>query len=243
VIAPSAAPAWAAPPVAPDEAEILRALRVFVVPGDVAELRALGVTSPDYRRPHIVSGYYDDLEVMARDAAAVAPRAKGAYFTLNPVDHALLARSYNRCRPVDHEALTSDPNIVRRRWLPVDLDPVRPAEVSASEEEHAAALERARTIFRFLRAEGWPDPVIADSGNGAHLVYPIDLPRDDGGRVERVLKTLAFRFDDERVAVDTTTHNPARIWKLYGTPARKGDSILDRPHRLARLLHIPEGLR
>ena len=46
-------------------------------------------------------------------------------------------------------------------------------------------------------------------------------------------------FSDQRVKVDTTTFNPARIVKLYGTPARKGDSTEDRPHRLARLLEVP----
>jgi len=33
--------------------------------------------------------------------------------------------------------------------------------------------------------------------------------------------------------------NPARIWKLYGTVSRKGDSIPERPHRLARILEAP----
>ena len=42
--------------------------------------------------------------------------------------------------------------------------------------------------------------------------------------------------------VDTSTFNPARIVKLYGTPARKGDSMPDRPHRLARLLDVPKDL-
>jgi hypothetical protein len=36
--------------------------------------------------------------------------------------------------------------------------------------------------------------------------------------------------------------NPARIWKLYGTIARKGDSLPDRPHRLARVLDVPSSL-
>jgi hypothetical protein len=40
--------------------------------------------------------------------------------------------------------------------------------------------------------------------------------------VRGILEALAFRFDDDRVKVDTTS-NAARIWKLYGTTARKGD--------------------
>jgi hypothetical protein len=57
-----------------------------------------------------------------------------------------------------------------------------------------------------------------------------------------VLAGLAFRFDDPSVHVDQTTYNPARIWKLYGTVACKGDDVADRPHRVARLLDVPEHL-
>jgi putative DNA primase/helicase len=93
-----------------------------------------------------------------------------------------------------------------------------------------------------LTAAGWPEPVYADSGNGAHLDYYVDLPADDGGLIENCLKALALRFDTDTVKVDTSVFNPARIWKLYGTTAGKGDSIPDRPHRMARLLSVPSGL-
>lgn len=42
------------------------------------------------------------------------------------------------------------------------------------------------------------------------------------------------------MGTDQTVFNPARLWKLYGTTARKGDDLPERPHRLARLLHVPE---
>ena len=41
--------------------------------------------------------------------------------------------------------------------------------------------------------------------------------------------------------MDTTTCNASRIWKLYGTTARKGDDTKERPHRRSRLLNVPEG--
>src|SRR5688572_11638474 len=58
--------------------------------------------------------------------------------------------------------------------------------------------------------------------------------------VRGVLEALSFRFSDGRVSVDTATANAARIWKLYGTTARKGDSTEDRPHRVSKLLKVPE---
>ena len=57
--------------------------------------------------------------------------------------------------------------------------------------------------------------------------------------VKGVLTTLDFMFSDDVVSVDTGVANAARIWKLYGTTARKGDSTKDRPHRRSRLLTVP----
>ena len=79
--------------------------------------------------------------------------------------------------------------------------------------------------------------MLADSGNGAHLNYRIDLPNDDLSRalIKRALEALDLQFSDSVVKVDLTTHNAARIWKLYGTPAVKGDSTPERPHRLSHV--------
>ena len=59
------------------------------------------------------------------------------------------------------------------------------------------------------------------------------------GKVECILRALAARFDNEHVKIDQTVFNPARICRLPGTLARKGDSTLLRPHRRARLLEGP----
>ena len=88
---------------------------------------------------------------------------------------------------------------------------------------------------------GWPAPVLADSGNGAHLLYRIDLPNDDESRdlVKHCLEVLASVFNDAVAQVDIANFNAARIWKLYGTMSRKGDSTADRPHRRAAIIEAP----
>jgi len=193
--------------------EILRACATLFVPGQVVELRALDATTPDWRKPHTVSGYFDDWTKLA--AAATALTAKGTYITLNPVNPALLARSSNRVRAVGgSEATTNDADIISRRWLPIDCDPVRPSGISASDEEHAAALDRVEQVRTYLGGLGWPEPVVADSGNGAHLLYRIDLPANDAGLIAGVLTALACHFDDDLVKVYRKVANPARIWKL-----------------------------
>ena len=54
-----------------------------------------------------------------------------------------------------------------------------------------------------------------------------------------MLATLDVLFSDDAVTVDTANHNAARIWKLYGTMSRKGDSTPTRPHRRAAILSEP----
>lgn len=230
-----------------DLAEIRRALRLLVEPGAVTELRIIGA---EYARGRAgtLSGYYDyeHLDDLAKAAAEWDGRAKGVYITLNPVRPELLARAANRLRiPVaPGEATTADHDILRRVWLPVDLDPVRPSGISSTELEHDLALQAQARVFEYLASLGWPEPVMADSGNGAHLLYRIDLPNDEAAktRVERVVKTVAALFSDRTVSIDTTVSNAARIWKLYGTTSRKGDSTPERPHRLARILYVPDWL-
>ncbi|MBI4332609.1 MAG: DUF927 domain-containing protein [Chloroflexi bacterium] len=222
--------------------EICQVLQQFLAPGQVTELRALSVSTPRRPAPHTVSGYFDDSGKLAAEAARLSPYARGVYFIPNPVNPALLARAANRVHAVAREPLTSDADILQYRWLLLDADPVRPAGISSTEAEHRAALSRVQEIRAVLSAQGWPEPLVADSGNGGHLLYRIDLPVRDSGLVGRVLKALAFRFDDAAVTIDQRVFNPARIWKLYGTWSRKGDDTPDRPHRPARLLETPGSL-
>src|SRR5262249_38692197 len=113
--------------------------------------------------------------------------------------------------------------------------------VSSTDDQHAAALERAGDIRAFLRDKGWPEPIHSDSGNGAHLMYRVDLPNDAASSklVERALAALAARFDDQRVSVDRVVHNASRIWKIPGTLACKGDDTAAQPHRRSRLIDAP----
>lgn len=223
-----------------DPAYIARCLRVFAEPGQVVELRVLGVD-----RKGTVAGYYDDLDKLARDAARLDGRGQ-IYFALNPLDPALIGRYCNRLEEWAKDT-TADKDVLRRRWLFADFDPARPAGVSATESEKAAAEAVMRRCREWLTARGWPAPVVGDSGNGWHLLYRIDLPNDDASRdlVSACLQALSFRFSGQGVKVDETTFNAARICKLYGVLASKGDdttgktNLPPRPHRHSRLLEVP----
>ncbi len=91
--------------------QIRQALSLLIQPGDVHELRIL---TNDYRHGN-VSGYFNDLDQMAEAAARWDGKAPGIYFTLNPVNPALLARYHNRLQE-KAKTTTSDHEIQRRRW-------------------------------------------------------------------------------------------------------------------------------
>lgn len=223
----------------------MQAAELFLQPGDVVELRALGVPSGNgFVRNY--SGYFSEAEALAK-AADQFDKQQPQYcsVTINPVNPALFARAANKMKALKKgDPTTSDDDIVRRRWLPIDLDPVRPAGISSTEDEKQAAIELSFQIMLDMAAD-WGEPVAADSGNGIHLLYPIDLPNDEesGRLVLNILNALAAKYDSSSVKIDSAMANASRILKLYGTTARKGDDIPDRPHRRSGIISAPEQLQ
>ena len=197
--------------------------------------RTLGVALP------VKGGLFDDPgQAIAAAEALVLEGYAGIYVTLQPLRTSLRARESfgNLVRYGKGEAISAG-DVERVAHLLFDLDPVRPSGVCATEEEHAAAKERADAIAHYLRNLGWPDPLYRlDSGNGAHLVYDTRLQRsvEDASRLlARVLRACAAIFDDDVVKLDTSVHNPARVTRLAGCPNRKGRDDEARPWRTATL--------
>jgi hypothetical protein len=210
----------------------------------VIELRVLNHATNRAYRGRTVSGYYDwkHLGNLAQDAMTFTYHAEGCYVTINPVKPALQARARNlTARNPKHT--TTDEDILRRIGLVFDTDPDRQAGISATYAEKEAARERIEQLISHLSGLGWPEPILADSGNGYHARYKINLTVDDGGLVGRVLKAADARFSDEHVKIDTRLGNPSRIIKLYGTKSRKGEDTPDRPHRWTRVCSIPDEYR
>jgi hypothetical protein len=78
-----------------------------------------------------ISGWYDDARALVIDAKSL--RGISGYLTVNPVQADLLARSYNGASVVKHATL--DTQIACLRWLYIDIDPVRPADISSTDAE------------------------------------------------------------------------------------------------------------
>lgn len=210
-------------------------LNVIWQPGDVREVRI-----PRYSGMKTASGYFDDVAALVE---AVTPwdGRSNVYVTLNPVAPALLARAANRIKD-NVTSTTADSDSIERRFLPIDIDPVRPAGISSTDAELEAAHQVARDVTTYLRDQGFGLPIAAMSGNGYWLLYRVDLPGDDGGLIKSVLGHLAHRFDGAAAVIDQTVFNPARIGPLVGTMKIKGDAIPERPHRRSALVHVPAEL-
>lgn len=222
-------------PVADVEA-IRKTLDVLFSPGDIVELRIL------HSKRRTDAGYFDseNWDELAVQAACWNDQRAAVYVTINPVVPALLSRYKNRLQTFA-DGTTADKDIQRRRWLPLDFDAERPAGIASSDTQFKAAAAFAKRVKDHLASLGWPAPTSACSGNGFHLLYPVDLPNDDATRdlMKAVMGKLAAQFNDGVVKVDGSVFNAARIWKLYGTVANKGDHTDAAPWRLSKLLSTP----
>jgi hypothetical protein len=155
---------------APSRRRFPGALTTLFEPEAVVELRVLETERG------VVSGYFDNPEKLVE---SVAMRT-GVWSLRHPQrGEPRAARPRGESDEGVREKTTSDSEILRRRWLPIDLDPKRPAGICATDEEHEAAVQRVNLVRTWLTEQGWPEALILDSGNGAYLLYRIDLPNDD----------------------------------------------------------------
>lgn len=210
-------------------AEMEKALAIFIEGESPIEIRT-------FVEEVVHVGVFDSIGAAASEAARLDGKATGIYFVLNPLRSEVFTRARVKNRLVPHMKGAHDVDVVRRRWLPVDLDPVRSPRTNSTDDELAAAIVRADAVWLYMRSTGFPEPIPGLSGNGVHLVFRIDALADDQGIVSGILRDLDRRFSDDIVKVDPSVSNPSRIWKLPGTLACKGPNSTGRPCRRSMLL-------
>ncbi len=189
-----------------------------------------------------ISGYFNDMEKLY-SAIKQYDGKYNIFFTMNKPEDGIEARSVNRLKEYA-QSTTTDTEIAYRKWVLLDLDPIRPSGVSSTAKELEQAEELSDKIQGYLSNSGFPEPVVALSGNGYHLLYPVDMPNDENSTtlIKDFLKALDHRFSTKEVKVDVANSNAARITKMYGTVACKGDSTEERPHRRSRIISVPEDI-
>ncbi len=180
-----------------------------------------------------LAGWFENHDRLIDQARSV--RGVSAYVTINPVRRDLLARSDHVLTRARHT--TRDEDILCLRWLYLDIDPVRPPDISSTDSELAAAIDRRDAILddhpTMASSSFW-----GTSGNGAWILVRLpDYPNDGehAKLVARALGALDRAYSDQAVRVDTATANPARIMCLPGTVKAKGSNRPERPWRLVTI--------
>ena len=193
------------------------------------------------------SGYFKDVETLIK---SVEPydRMQNAqiYFTLNQIKDACYGRSqHDKIIQVKREPTTSDVDIDGRTHVLIDIDPKRPAGVSSSNEELELAHRKAVDVYRYLVSQGFNDPIICKSGNGYHIVIPCMIGMNDetNDAIKKFLQVLSMIFTDDKVDIDEKVFNPARICKLYGVTAKKGENTPERPWRQSEIIKVPNEIK
>lgn len=222
-----------------DKSEIYKWWHIFKRDNELVEIRFLGNNKT-------ASGYYKNIENLVRDVERMDEEDKfQIYFTLNCIEDSCYGRE--QCEKVvwKPKNTTTDNDIKGRYWIMIDLDPKRPAGTSSSNEEYEKAHIKAVDVYRYLMDMGFYEPVVCSSGNGWHLLLPckIGISTETNDVVNKFLRVLSMLFSDESIDIDVKVGNPARICKLYGTMAKKGTNIPERPHRMARIVKTPEEIK
>jgi hypothetical protein len=179
------------------------------------------------------AGWYDDLKRL--EAQARLLRGVSGYVSINPVSADLLARRDNQLGRVRHT--TRDSDIACLRWLYLDIDPVRPPDISSTDSELAGAIARRDSILG-EHPELAASALWGQSGNGTWILIRLpDYPNDPPHRelVAETVRLLAGVYSDRLVLIDNATVNPARLIGLPGTLKAKGSPRPDRPWRLVTL--------
>lgn len=230
----------------PGKDEVFELCLISPLEGSSQKLRPVA-QSPHWEgrafgKKRIVAGWFRD---KAKATALVAQvKAEGIYLTLNSCQKSLLGRANERLKA--NADRSNDKDMAAFRNLLIDLDPQRPAGVSSSDSEHEFAALFAQQLKVNLAAAGWPAPLVGDSGNGAHLIYAVELDNspENTELLKGVLGALGQRYAAKLAEcgldIDGKNFNAARLSKLYGTQTHKGDHTPERPHRYAKIVELPE---
>lgn len=221
-----------------DEGTIRKWWDLFVKENGFTEIRILGRFQ--------YSGYFDNVDTLIN---AIKPYAdmddEQIYFVLNKIDDSCYGRQQSGKIVKSPKITTNDNDITRRHWVLCDFDPIRKSGTNSSDAEFELAHNKAQDVFRFLRERGFNDPIVCKSGNGWHNLYYIDEEVNDENKeiIKGFFKYMGTMFTDDKVDFDEKNFNEARICKLYGTTAKKGANLKDRPWRMSEIVYAPNDIK
>lgn len=206
------------------------------------EVRAIKKTDG---KPQIFTGYFSSVTHLINAIEQNYSVKTNWYFVFNEIsdytrDGKIRAlNGENILFPAKHT--TGDSEISKRKWVMLDFDPVRKSNTSSTAEQLQLACDRAKVVWEFLFHNGFHNYVGCISGNGYHLMLPCDMECNEktDSVVKDFLQVISMLFSTDEVEIDTAVFNRARLTKLYGTVAHKGENTEETPHRLSFIKHCP----
>lgn len=220
-----------------DEVEIRKAINTIKGDDRVFEIR---IISPSRKEPF--SGYFKSADKAVECLKKQNLKDTNVYMVLNAINEACYSRPQRDKFMLTNTAHTSDNDIDAREWILVDIDPVRPKDTSSTDEQVKKALDKCGKVHNFLLEQGFPRPIIGFSGNGYHLLYRLKLQnsKENADLLKSFLSALDELFSDDEMHIDQVNYNASRVCKLYGTMAQKGLNTEERPHRMSKIIKIPD---
>lgn len=189
--------------------EIRKGIKLIFRPGDVVEVRSWLLTNGP-RTIHV--GRYLVGWDLVRAIEKEDQLGREVFYVLNPSGLPTMPTAPGRQG-------TGDKDVPHRKHFLLDFDPVRTSK-HATEEQYQAALKQARGARDFMPAE-W-NVIMGSSGNGVHLLVPIDLPNDADSRelISRAQSSVAGKFTTAEVKVECFS-DASRLVRAYGTFNKK----------------------
>ena len=190
----------------------------------------------------VFSGYFKDVDNILRVIQQYDGKASvnAPFNYIDPNRYSRVKEQRESLMQYAKETTKND-DIIGRDFILVDIDPIREAGVNATDEEKSHAIEAGKKICSFLvEQNGFEKPIVADSGNGVHLYFRVQLKNDDKTKelVKRFQSTLGMYFSDDKVDVDQSVDQAAKMAKIIGTTSVK-KAMPDRPARISKFLSVP----
>ena len=220
-----------------NESEIYRWFDLMKGNNQLTEIRIIG-------NGQTFSGYFKDAQTMIE---AIKPySAYNIYFTINRIDETCYGRE--QCNRIVRKPknTTSDSEIIGRDFVFLDLDAKKISGVNATNEEVEKTKIKAKEVYKFLKENGFYEPIVAFSGNGVHFYLRCALlPSEENNKIiKRFTQAMGMLFSDEYVDIDQKIFNLGRIAKVPGTYSRKGSSdSVDRPQRMCYIVKAPQEIK
>lgn len=219
-----------------DKVELKKTWDLFVGDNGFTEVRILGRFQ--------YSGYFKSFENLCSQLAPYTDMdEEQIYFVMNKISDDCYARPQCEKFVKSPKATTKDDEIVRRRFLLLDFDPIRIPNISSTLEQFELAHKKAQDVYKYLKEEcHFTDMVVAISGSGWHVLVPVDIPCNE--ETDKIIKDfyayMGNKFTDDKVEYDVKVYNRARITKLYSTWAKKGANVPSNPWRQSKIVYIPK---